>query len=147
MSTSTDKTVADRSMGFGLKALNRLAGSDLLDKPSLVVQKRSAAELRPDPNRASRPARDRRRILRRPEIVDRDQPERDGLAERRDSGVRVRSAGLVAARAAAPGDEGCEREGQGGASPPQCFGSAHVTFRIPPPSSLMTQNAHRGFAG
>jgi alkylation response protein AidB-like acyl-CoA dehydrogenase len=35
VSTDTDKTVADRSMGFGLKALNRLAGSDLLDKIKL----------------------------------------------------------------------------------------------------------------
>jgi alkylation response protein AidB-like acyl-CoA dehydrogenase len=32
MSTETDRTVADRSMGFGLKALNRLAGSNLLDR-------------------------------------------------------------------------------------------------------------------
>ena len=32
MTTQTDKTVADRSMGLGLKALNRLAGSDLLDR-------------------------------------------------------------------------------------------------------------------
>ncbi len=30
--TKTDRSVADRSMGFGLKALNRLAGSDMLDK-------------------------------------------------------------------------------------------------------------------
>ena len=35
VTTATDKTVADRSMGFGLKALNRLAGSDLLDKVKL----------------------------------------------------------------------------------------------------------------
>ena len=28
----TEKSVADRSMGFGLRALNRLAGSDLLDR-------------------------------------------------------------------------------------------------------------------
>jgi alkylation response protein AidB-like acyl-CoA dehydrogenase len=32
MSTRTDKTIADRGMGFGLKALNRLAGSNLLDR-------------------------------------------------------------------------------------------------------------------
>jgi len=38
VSTDTDKTVADRSMGFGLKALNRLAGSDLLDKIKLRKQ-------------------------------------------------------------------------------------------------------------
>ncbi|HEY5977853.1 MAG TPA: acyl-CoA dehydrogenase family protein [Solirubrobacterales bacterium] len=38
MSTDTDKTVADRSMGFGLKALNRLAGSGLLDKIKLRKQ-------------------------------------------------------------------------------------------------------------
>jgi alkylation response protein AidB-like acyl-CoA dehydrogenase len=30
--TKTDKTVADRGMGYGLRALNRLAGSDILDK-------------------------------------------------------------------------------------------------------------------
>jgi alkylation response protein AidB-like acyl-CoA dehydrogenase len=29
---STDRSVAERSMGFGLRALNRLAGSDLLDR-------------------------------------------------------------------------------------------------------------------
>ncbi len=29
---NTDKGIADRSMGLGLKALNRLAGSDLLDR-------------------------------------------------------------------------------------------------------------------
>jgi alkylation response protein AidB-like acyl-CoA dehydrogenase len=32
MSTKTETTVADRSMGVGLKALNRLAGSNLLDR-------------------------------------------------------------------------------------------------------------------
>ena len=36
MSTvKSDKGIADRSMGFGLKALNRLAGSGLLDKIKL----------------------------------------------------------------------------------------------------------------
>jgi alkylation response protein AidB-like acyl-CoA dehydrogenase len=35
VTAATDKTVADRSMGLGLKALNRLAGSDLLDKVKL----------------------------------------------------------------------------------------------------------------
>jgi len=30
--TDTDRSVAERSMGFGLRALNRLAGSDLLDR-------------------------------------------------------------------------------------------------------------------
>jgi alkylation response protein AidB-like acyl-CoA dehydrogenase len=30
--TETDRSVAERSMGFGLRALNRLAGSDLLDR-------------------------------------------------------------------------------------------------------------------
>jgi alkylation response protein AidB-like acyl-CoA dehydrogenase len=32
MSNATDKGMAERSMGFGLRALNRLAGSDLLDR-------------------------------------------------------------------------------------------------------------------
>ena len=32
MSTDTDRRIADRGMGFGLKALNRLAGSALLDR-------------------------------------------------------------------------------------------------------------------
>ena len=32
MTPRTDTTVADRSMGFGLRALNRLAGSNLLDR-------------------------------------------------------------------------------------------------------------------
>jgi alkylation response protein AidB-like acyl-CoA dehydrogenase len=31
-STETEKNMAERSMGFGLRALNRLAGSDLLDR-------------------------------------------------------------------------------------------------------------------
>jgi alkylation response protein AidB-like acyl-CoA dehydrogenase len=35
MSSKTNQTVADRGMGLGLKALNRLAGSDLLDKVKL----------------------------------------------------------------------------------------------------------------
>jgi alkylation response protein AidB-like acyl-CoA dehydrogenase len=30
--TTTDRTMAERGMGFGLRALNRLAGSDLLDR-------------------------------------------------------------------------------------------------------------------
>jgi alkylation response protein AidB-like acyl-CoA dehydrogenase len=30
--TDTDRTMAERSMGFGLRALNKLAGSDLLDR-------------------------------------------------------------------------------------------------------------------
>jgi alkylation response protein AidB-like acyl-CoA dehydrogenase len=34
----SDKGIADRSMGFGLKALNRLAGSDLLDKLKIRKQ-------------------------------------------------------------------------------------------------------------
>jgi alkylation response protein AidB-like acyl-CoA dehydrogenase len=32
MTTTTDRSVAERGMGFGLRALNRLAGSDLLDR-------------------------------------------------------------------------------------------------------------------
>jgi alkylation response protein AidB-like acyl-CoA dehydrogenase len=32
MTTTTDKGLAERGMGFGLRALNRLAGSDLLDR-------------------------------------------------------------------------------------------------------------------
>ncbi len=32
MSSTTEKSVAERSMGLGLRALNRLAGSDLLDR-------------------------------------------------------------------------------------------------------------------
>ena len=38
MSTETDKTIADRGMGLGLKALNRLAGSDLLDRIEIRKQ-------------------------------------------------------------------------------------------------------------
>ncbi len=38
MRTNADKTAADRSMGFGLRALNRLAGSDLLDRIRLRKQ-------------------------------------------------------------------------------------------------------------
>jgi alkylation response protein AidB-like acyl-CoA dehydrogenase len=38
VSAKTDRTVADRGMGFGLKALNRLAGSDLLDRVRLRKQ-------------------------------------------------------------------------------------------------------------
>jgi len=34
----SDKGIADRSMGYGLKALNRLAGSDLLDKLKIRKQ-------------------------------------------------------------------------------------------------------------
>jgi alkylation response protein AidB-like acyl-CoA dehydrogenase len=34
----SDKGIADRSMGFGLKALNRLAGSDLLDRMKIRKQ-------------------------------------------------------------------------------------------------------------
>ena len=36
--TDTDKGMAERSMGFGLRAINRLAGSDLLDKIRLRKQ-------------------------------------------------------------------------------------------------------------
>jgi alkylation response protein AidB-like acyl-CoA dehydrogenase len=36
--TENDKTVAERGMGFGLRALNRLAGSDLLDRIRLRKQ-------------------------------------------------------------------------------------------------------------
>jgi alkylation response protein AidB-like acyl-CoA dehydrogenase len=36
--TDTDRSVAERSMGFGLRALNRLAGSDLLDRIRLRKQ-------------------------------------------------------------------------------------------------------------
>ena len=38
MSTETDTTIADRGMGFGLKALNRLAGLDLLDRIGIRKQ-------------------------------------------------------------------------------------------------------------
>jgi alkylation response protein AidB-like acyl-CoA dehydrogenase len=38
MTTETEKTIADRGMGFGLKALNRLAGSDLLDRIKMRKQ-------------------------------------------------------------------------------------------------------------
>jgi alkylation response protein AidB-like acyl-CoA dehydrogenase len=38
VTTKTDTTVADRSMGFGLKALNRLAGSNLLDRIGIRKQ-------------------------------------------------------------------------------------------------------------
>ncbi len=38
MSTKTNQTVADRGMGLGLKALNRLAGSDLLDRIKIRKQ-------------------------------------------------------------------------------------------------------------
>ncbi len=37
-STETDRTIADRGMGIGLKALNRLAGSDLLDRIKMRKQ-------------------------------------------------------------------------------------------------------------
>jgi alkylation response protein AidB-like acyl-CoA dehydrogenase len=36
--TETDRSVAERGMGFGLRALNRLAGSDLLDRIRLRKQ-------------------------------------------------------------------------------------------------------------
>ncbi len=36
--TDSDKSVAERGMGFGLRALNRLAGSDLLDRIRLRKQ-------------------------------------------------------------------------------------------------------------
>jgi len=38
VTTSTDRSVAERGMGFGLRALNRLAGSDLLDRIRLRKQ-------------------------------------------------------------------------------------------------------------
>jgi alkylation response protein AidB-like acyl-CoA dehydrogenase len=38
MSTKTNRSVADRSMGFGLRALNRLAGSQLLDRVGIRKQ-------------------------------------------------------------------------------------------------------------
>jgi alkylation response protein AidB-like acyl-CoA dehydrogenase len=37
-STDTDRSVAERGMGYGLRALNRLAGSDLLDRIKLRKQ-------------------------------------------------------------------------------------------------------------
>jgi alkylation response protein AidB-like acyl-CoA dehydrogenase len=37
-STDTDRSVAERGMGYGLRALNRLAGSDLLDRIRLRKQ-------------------------------------------------------------------------------------------------------------
>ena len=67
MSTTTEnKGMAERSMGFGLRALNRLAGSDLLDRIRIRKQVEKAAlpghqerlpHARPPPAAPSRPRR------------------------------------------------------------------------------------------
>ena len=55
---NSDKGIADRSMGFGLKALNRLAGSDLLDR---IKHPQAGREDRLQDDQERLPHRDRRR--------------------------------------------------------------------------------------
>ena len=94
----------------------RLAGSDLVDQPSFVVDQRGPAEPDVDPDRAAGQPLRRCGELRRPRGVDGDERQRDRLPDRCDR-LRERffpSAGLVARATAARGHHG-ERDGQGGA--------------------------------